>query len=116
VNDVSQSARLKARNRASGFAISILTLVLGLVVLAVAAKTLHYSPHSTEARYFSSSVKIAKFDATIARTAADYTVPAPLIRMEQPQRAHLDFAPNFCPAAVPSKTGPKQLRSPPYPA
>ena len=88
--------------------------MLGLFVLAIAAKTLHYSPHSTEARYFSSSVKIAKFDPATARTAADYTVPAPLIRLEQPQRAYLNFVPNFCPAAVPSKTGPKQLRSPPY--
>jgi hypothetical protein len=38
----------------------ILALVLGMVVLAIAAKTLHYSPATAQTRYFSSSVKIAK--------------------------------------------------------
>lgn len=114
MNDVSHHESPQPRKRASGLAVSILALVLGLVVLAIAAKTLHYSPHTTEARYFSSSVKIAKFDPMIARTAADYAVPAPPIKIEQPQRAHAEFVPEISPAAVPSKTGPKQLRSPPY--
>lgn len=114
VNDVSHPESPKTRKRASSLSVSILLLVLGLVVLAVAAKTLHYAPHTTEARYFSSSVKIAKYGPTITRAATDYAVAAPPIKIEQPQRAHADSVSKISPAAVPSKTGPKQLRSPPY--
>jgi hypothetical protein len=114
VNQVSSNAPPQPRKRASALAISILALVLGLVVLAIAAKTLHYSPQNTESRYYSSSVKIAKFGPTISRAPAQSAVPAPLVQVEPPQRAHFDFVPEIFPAAVPSKTGPEQLRSPPF--
>lgn len=42
------------------FRIAVASLAISLAVLAIAAKTLHYSGHSPEARYFSASVKILK--------------------------------------------------------
>ena len=51
-------ARLTARKRS--FRAAVTCLALSLAVLAIAAKTLHYSHQSAETRYFSSSVKIVK--------------------------------------------------------
>ena len=50
--------RLTARKRS--FRAAVACLALSLAVLAIAAKTLHYSHQSAETRYFSSSVKIVK--------------------------------------------------------
>jgi hypothetical protein len=52
---VNQQALYKPRNRRA----LILPLVVGMVIVAVQAKTLHYSPKTAQARYFSASVKIA---------------------------------------------------------
>jgi hypothetical protein len=50
--------RPTARKRS--FRAAVACLALSLAVLAIAAKTLHYSHQSAETRYFSSSVKIVK--------------------------------------------------------
>lgn len=46
--------------RKRSFRAAVACLALSLAVLAIAAKTLHYSHQSAETRYFSSSVKIVK--------------------------------------------------------
>lgn len=94
-------------------AVSILGLVLGLVVLAIAAKSLHYSARSAETRYFSQSVKIAKYGSVHIQQAPQIAVAPPRIALESPQGARTEFVASNFPAVAPVKTGPKQLRSPP---
>ena len=63
--------RLTARKRS--FRAAVACLALSLAVLAVAAKTLHYSHQSAETRYFSSSVKIVKAGPK------EFGAPAPVL-------------------------------------
>jgi hypothetical protein len=63
--------RLAARKRS--FRAAVACLALSLAVLAIAAKTLHYSGHTAETRYFSSSVKIVKAGPK------EFGAPAPVL-------------------------------------
>lgn len=113
VNATLQNPHRQPRKGARVLAVSILGLVLGLVVLAIAAKSLHYSARSTETRYFSQSVKIAKYGSVHIQQAPRVAVAAPRIDLESPQAARAEFVTPKFPAVAPVKTGPKQLRSPP---
>jgi hypothetical protein len=78
--------RLTARKRS--FRAAVACLALSLAVLAIAAKTLHYSHQSAETRYFSSSVKIVKagpkeFGASAPVLVA--AIPSPRVAIAPPQ-------------------------------
>jgi len=103
----------KPRKNARMFALSVLALALGMVALAVAAKTLHYSARTAQTRYFSSSVKMANYGHRQTPSVRPVAVPAPIIRLEEPEQTFSDYeAPSF-PAATPDDLGPTQLRAPP---
>jgi hypothetical protein len=113
MNRTSKPAGTQSRKNARIFAVSVLALVLGMVALAVAAKTFHYSAHSTETRYFSSSVKMANYGHRQAPTIRHVAVPAPLVRIEEPEQIVVEFRAPQSLASAPGKSGPQQLRSPP---
>jgi hypothetical protein len=104
---------MQTRSNTRVFAVAVLALVLGMVALAVATKTLHYSGHTTETRYFSSSVKMANYGHRQAPTIRHVAVPAPLVRIEEPERIFVEFRAPRPPASSPGKSGPQHLRSPP---
>jgi hypothetical protein len=55
VNLTSSTERRKACARV----LLVASLLVGMVIVAVQAKTLHYSPKNLQSQYFSASVKIA---------------------------------------------------------
>lgn len=105
------------RSRPRWFRIAVASLAISLAVLAVAAKTLHYSPHSAEARYFSSSVKIVKAGSKefgCAAPIAIVAVAAPPVVLRAPEQN--DFTPLFIPDAPDARDAfllRHQLRGPP---
>jgi hypothetical protein len=98
--------------KARAFALPILAVVLGMVALAVAAKTLHYSARSTQTRFFSASVKMANYGHRQTPSIRHVSVPAPLVRVEEHEQIFAQYSAPISPAGSPSKSG-LQLRSPP---
>jgi len=89
----------------------ILPLLVGMVIVAVQAKTLHYSAKDAEARYFSASVKIANLaphDSQPQSVAILVTLPK-LARAEARGTARPEISPKS--VNLPIKTS--QPRSPP---
>lgn len=107
--------RVTARRRS--FRAAVACLALSLAVLAIAAKTLHYSHQSPETRYFSSSVKIVKagpkeFGSTAPVSVIAIQTPRVIATAPPPD----DFAqinqPEIPPARAPHSTR-QLLRGPP---
>jgi hypothetical protein len=113
VNRSSNLTGTPTRKNARIFALCVLGMVLGMVALAVAAKTLHYSARTAQTRYFSSSVKMANYGHREVRSTRQVAVPIPPVRIEEPEQAFLVYIAPSSPAGTPSKSGPQQLRSPP---
>jgi hypothetical protein len=68
----------------------VASLLVGMVIVAVQAKTLHYSPKNLQSQYFSASVKIANrahHDSQQIHRVAVLTTP-----LELPQLENTEFA------------------------
>lgn len=113
MNRNSNPTTMRTHSHARIFALAVLALVVGMVGLAVAAKTLHYSARTAQTRYFSSSVKMANYGHRQAPSVRYVAVPAPLVRLQEPEQFFFALISSRFPAGSPSKTGPLQLRSPP---
>jgi len=84
--------RLAPRKRS--FRAAVACLALSLAVLAIAAKTLHYSSRTAETKYFSASVKIVKAGPKEFGSSAPLlcaAISAPRVSVAPPQISSVEL-------------------------
>jgi hypothetical protein len=95
--------------------LSLLIFVLALCVgvQAVGAKSSHYSPSSTQSRYFSASVKIAKFIPLEVVALQVGVIPVAPFSLQEPQFESVLPVLEYTPAETAPPASALLLRSPP---
>ena len=121
--DFSESVNTPANFEAPGsprtrsFRLAAASLAVFLALLAIAVKTLHYTGHSAEIRYFSSSVKIVKAGPKeFGSTAPVRIVPIEAPRVVAAAPVYYDFTRIYepeVPAALTPRFTRHTLRGPP---
>lgn len=121
--DFSESVNTPANFEAPGsprtrsFRLAAASLAVFLALLAIAVKTLHYTGHSAEIRYFSSSVKIVKAGPKeFGSTAPVRVAPIETPRVVAAAPLDDDFAQIYRPEIPPARTAffaRQPLRGPP---
>ena len=93
--------------------VAITLLAFCVCVQAVRAKTAHYASHSPQSRYFTASIKIAKFVPLEVVTPLANAIPVPYCHFQEPRLAYILPVAELAAAEILAPSAPVLPRSPP---